>query len=91
MATIAARQAGEIIKNTQAILAIQLLAVCQAYEFRKPLKPSPVFEAVYKLVRSVSPAITQDRAFYEDIDKVVPLIKNAKVLEVAEAVIGKLK
>jgi len=32
--TIAARQANEIIQNTQAVLAIQLLAACQAYEFR---------------------------------------------------------
>lgn len=88
---IAARQAREIIRNTEAVLAIQLLAVCQAYEFRKPLKPSPTFQAVYKLVRSVSPAITEDRAFYKDIEKVVPLIRNYQVLDVAEKAIGKLK
>ncbi|MBU1085043.1 MAG: histidine ammonia-lyase [Candidatus Beckwithbacteria bacterium] len=89
--TIAARQASEIIENTQAVLAIQLLAVCQAYEFRKPLKPSPAFQAVYKLVRSVSPKITQDRAFYKDIEKVVPLIRNCQVLQTAEKIVGKLK
>ncbi len=89
--TIAARLAREIIKNTEAVLAIQLLATCQAYEFRKPLKPSKTFEAVYKLVRSVSPKITEDRAFYKDIEKVVPLIRQYKVLETAEKVIGRLK
>lgn len=89
--TIAARKAREIIRNTEAVVAIQLLAVCQAYEFRKPLKPSPVFQAVYKLVRSVSPAITEDRAFYEDIEKVVPFIRKYKVLEQAEKVVGGLK
>ena len=89
--TIAARQAREIIKNTEAILAIQLLAVCQAYEFRRPLKPSPTFQAVYDLVRSVSPAITKDRAFYLDIDKVLPLVKTYQVLQVAEQVVGTLK
>lgn len=89
--TIAARQAREIIGNTEAILAIQLLAVCQAYEFRKPLKASPTFQAVYDLVRSVSPAITQDRPFYLDIDKVVPLVKNYQVLETATRVVGALK
>ncbi len=89
--TIAARKAREIIKNTEAVVAIQLLAVCQAYEFRKPLKPSPVFQTVYNLVRSVSPKITKDRAFYKDIEKVVPLIRNYRVLEVAEKLIGKLK
>ena len=89
--TIAARKAREIIKNTEAVVAIQLLAVCQAYEFRKPLRPSKTFQAVYKLVRSVSPKITKDRAFYKDIEKVVPLIRNYKVLETAEKVAGKLK
>lgn len=89
--TIAARKAREIIKNTEAVVAIQLLATCQAYEFRKPVKPSRVFQAVYDLVRSVSPKITKDRAFYKDIEEVVPLIRNYKVLETTEQAIGKLK
>ena len=89
--TIAARKAREILRNTEAVLAIQLLATCQAYEFRKPIKPSPTFQAVYKLVRSVSPAITEDRAFYKDIETLVPLIREFKVLEIAEITIGKLK
>lgn len=89
--TIASRKAREIIRNTEAVIAIQLLAVCQAYEFRRPLKPSPVFQAIYKMVRSISPAITEDRAFYEDIEKVVPLIRTFKVLEAVKRTIGKLK
>ncbi len=89
--TIAARKATEIIRNTEAVLGIQLLANCQAYEFRKPLKPSPVFEAIYKEVRSVSREVTEDRAFYEDIEKIVPLVRSGKVLEIAESVIGKMK
>lgn len=89
--TIAARKAREILRNTEAVLAIQLLATCQAYEFRKPVKPSRTFQAVYKLVRSVSPPVTEDRAFYKDIEKLVPLIRRYAVLEVAENVIGKLR
>ncbi|MBI3343085.1 aromatic amino acid lyase, partial [Candidatus Gottesmanbacteria bacterium] len=89
--TIAARKGREIIRNTEAVVAIQLLAVCQAYEFRRPVKPSPVFQAVYNLVRSVSPAITKDRAFYEDIENVVPLVRQFIVLEEAERITGKLK
>lgn len=91
MGTIAARKATEIIRNAEAVIAIELLAACQAYEFRKPLKPSKAFRVVYKLVRSVSPKITKDRAFYIDIEKIMPLIRNYKVLEVAEKAIGKFK
>lgn len=89
--TIASRKAREIIRNTEAVVSIQLLAVCQAYEFRKPVRPSPTFLAVYKLVRSVSSAITEDRAFYKDIEALVPLIRQYKVLTTAERVIGSLK
>ncbi len=88
---IAARKAREIIRNTEAVVAIQLLGVCQAYEFRKPLKSSKTFKAVYDFVRSVSPKITKDRAFYKDIEKVVPLIRTGQVLSAAESVIGKLR
>jgi len=88
--TIAARQAREIIKNTEAVVAIQLLVVCQAYEFKKNLKPSPTFQAVYNLIREVSPAIEEDRAFYKDIEIIVPLVRNYQVLEEAEKMVGKL-
>lgn len=91
MSTIASRKAYEILRNTEVVVVIELLAACQAYEFRKPLKSSKSFAAVYKLVRAVSPTITEDRAFYEDIEKVVPLVKNFAVLAAAENAIGKLK
>lgn len=91
MSTIASRKAFEIIRNTEAVIAVELLAACQAYEFRKPLKPSKGFAAVYKLVRSFSPTITQDRAFYIDIEKIVPIVRNFDVLKTAENVVGKIK
>ncbi len=89
--TIAARQAREIIKNTEAVVAIQFLAICQAYEFKKNLQPSPTFQAVYNLVRTVSPAIEEDRAFYKDIETIVPLVRTYQILEVAEATVGKIE
>ncbi len=89
--TIAARKAREILRNTETVLAIQLLAVCQAYEFIKPTKPSKTFNAVYTMVRRVSPVIDEDRAFYTDIDLLVPLIRSYKILDAAEAQIGKLE
>ena len=36
-----------------AVLAIELLAACQAMEFRRPLRTTEPLEAVYSLVRSV--------------------------------------
>lgn len=91
MATIASRKAAQIIKNTQAVVAIEILAACQAYEFRKPIKSSKAFRVVYELVRGVSPKITKDRAFYKDIEKIVELVRKSKILDAVELEIGKLR
>lgn len=88
--TIAAREARDILRNTEAVVAIQLLSICQAYEFKKDLNPSPSFQGVYDIVRKVSLAIEKDRAFYKDIDAILPLIRNYNVLEVVESIIGDL-
>ena len=39
--------------NSCTVLAIELLAACQALEFRRPLKTTEPLEAVYNLVRTV--------------------------------------
>ena len=91
MGTIAARKAREIIRNTEAVVAIEILSACQAYEFRKPTRASHSFKAVYDLVRSVSPVITKDRAFYKDIEKVVKLVRSGKVLNAVMSCGIKLK
>src|SRR3990167_2586287 len=91
MGTIGARKASEIIRNTEAVIAIEVLAACQAYEFRKPLLASKSFRAVYDLVRSISPKIVEDRPFYQDIEKIVKLVRSYQILETAESMIGKLK
>jgi len=42
-----------------AVLAIELLAACQAIEFLRPLMTTAPLEEVYKLVRSVVPLVLQ--------------------------------
>ncbi len=56
-----ARKALDVIQNVELVLAIELLAVCQAIEFLRPLKSTKPIEAVHALVRSVVPKWDQDR------------------------------
>ncbi|KAG5261487.1 hypothetical protein AALO_G00284810 [Alosa alosa] len=49
----AARKALRVVEHVEQVLAIELLAACQALEFRLPLKTTPPLEEVRKLVRSV--------------------------------------
>ena len=53
MGVTAARKAARVVANTRRILAIELLAACQALEFLKPLLTSPALQAG---VRSGAPA-----------------------------------
>lgn len=53
MGGFAARKALEVVQHVEQVLAIELLAACQAMEFHHPTKTTTPLEAVYKLVRSV--------------------------------------
>ena len=46
MGPTAARKAARVVANTRRVLAVELLAACQALEFRRPLRSSPALEAV---------------------------------------------
>ncbi|XP_035536077.1 histidine ammonia-lyase-like isoform X4 [Morone saxatilis] len=50
----AARKALRVVEHVEQVLAIELLAACQALEFLRPLKTTTPLEKVYELLRSVS-------------------------------------
>lgn len=90
MASIGSRHAARIIENTRRVLAIELLSAAQGLEFRDISKLSPASQAVYRAIRSVSPAITQDRELYRDIHAIDGLLMSADLRRSVEAVSGKL-
>lgn len=53
MGGFAARKSLQVVENVEKVIAIELLAACQAIEFLRPLKTTEPLEAVYSLVRSV--------------------------------------
>ena len=54
MGGFAARKALEVVRHVEQVLAIELLAACQALEFHRPRKTTAPLEEVYKLVRTVA-------------------------------------
>ncbi len=64
----------EIFKNLKYLVAIELLAGCQALDFRRPYKTSPFLEDIYAKVRETVPFMEKDRNISEDILKVMNLI-----------------
>ena len=90
MATFAARRLQGMLRNTEYIVAIELLAAAQGIEFLRPLKSSAVLEGILELVRSVSPAMMVDRSLAPDIEAVRGLITGGRIGLTGEAQIGEL-
>ena len=90
MATFAARRLQPMLRNTAHIVAIELLAAAQGIEFLRPLKSAPAMENVMRLVRSVSPAMLQDRSLARDIEAVHHLVATGAIGHAIEADIPEL-
>ncbi|XP_010885329.2 histidine ammonia-lyase isoform X1 [Esox lucius] len=79
----AARKALRVVEHVEQVLAIELLAACQALEFLRPLKSTTPLEKVHELVRSVVRPWDCDRQMSPDIEAAHMLLREGKVWEVA--------
>jgi len=91
MATFAARRLQPMLRNAAHIVAIELLAAAQGIEFLRPLKSAQALEGVLRLVRSVSPAMMQDRSLARDIEAVHHLVAAGEIGHVARGTIAELR
>jgi histidine ammonia-lyase len=79
MATFAGRRLADIADNVNGIVAIEMLAACQAIEFRRPMTSSDALEKVIASVRAVAAFYDKDRYFAPDIAAVKALLKSAAI------------
>lgn len=91
MGLIGARKAYAIAENVEKILAIELIASCQAIELGSPgKKPGRGTETVYNFIRQHIPSIDRDREFQRDIQRSIEFIQNGSLITTAEAEIGNI-
>lgn len=76
MGSISGRKLNRVLDNLEFILAIELLSACQAIEFRRPLKSSPLLEFAHEYVRKFAGFASEDRIFAEDINKIKNIIAD---------------
>lgn len=81
MGSISGRKLNRVLDNLEYILAIELLSACQAIEFRRPLKSSPLLEFAHDHVRDFVSFAEEDRIFADDINKVTNIIKDFTFVE----------
>lgn len=84
MGSISGRKALRVVGNLEKILAIELLCAGQAFDFRRPLKSSPLVEALHGRLRQEVSFAEEDRVFADDIEKSRQLIASAALLAVAQ-------
>jgi len=76
MGSISGRKLNQVISNLEYILAIELMSACQAIEFRRPLKSSPVLEFAHEHVRKQVGFASEDRIFANDINRLTGMISD---------------
>jgi len=76
MATFAARRLLQLADNSQAIIAIELLAAAQGLDFRKPLTTSRPLQRAHEAVRERAATYEVDRSLHSEIRSICELIES---------------
>lgn len=88
MGTIAARHAREILLNSRRVIAMEILAACQAIDLRGNKGMGKATKPVYDIIRNEIPMLKEDRIMNVDIDKVDQIMRSESLIKAAEKVIG---
>lgn len=87
MGTIAARKARDIIRNAERVVATEILAACQAIDFREDYALGKGTKVAYESVRDVVNFIENDVVMYKEIDKVTDLLRSGELANKVEKVV----
>ena len=91
MSPIAGRKCREVVKNAEAVFAIEFLCSAQALDLFTNLKPGVGTLAAYRTIRNIIPHLEHDRILAFDIEAMVALMRSGELLRsVEEAIAGKL-
>jgi len=80
----------QIIENAWHVVAIELMAAAQAFDFRYPVKPSPASQAAYEVIRGHVKRLDEDRALFDDINRLTSVAKHGTILQAVKGVAGNL-
>ena len=91
MGTISARKCREIVRNTEDVIAIELLCAAQALDLFTNMKPGEGTLAAYRVIRKAVPHLEKDRILSTDIAAVKQLMRSEKILNAVEKKVGDLQ
>lgn len=83
MGTIAARQAYEIIENIQNVIARELFVSINGIEYNQH-KLGEGTRIAYEYLREISPVISEERFYFQDIKRIAEVVGSGKLLCVVQ-------
>ncbi|MDV3425783.1 MAG: histidine ammonia-lyase [Bacillota bacterium] len=84
MGTIAARKGRDIISNSERVIATEIMAACQAIDFREGLKLGKGTKIAYDIIRENVPFVDEDKIMYKELDKISDIIRSEKIIKAIE-------
>jgi len=88
MGTIAARKAREVLRNSQQVLAIELLCAAQALDLFTDMRAGQGTQAAYRVIRQKIPHMGEDRFLSKDMQEAQQLLESGEILRAVEEVVG---
>lgn len=85
MGGFAARKALEVVEHVETVIAIELLAACQALDLHRPLRTTRALEAMHALVRQDVKPWDKDRHMSPDIQAALRLVQSGAILRAVQA------
>ncbi|MBY8887008.1 aromatic amino acid ammonia-lyase [Streptomyces sp. PTM05] len=82
MSAIAARDAFYLAQLVEEVVAIHLLALCQALDLRGAERSAPMIHKVHATVRERVPFVGEDRAMENDINSLLILLRGNQLTEI---------
>jgi histidine ammonia-lyase len=79
MATHAARRLLDVADNAAGIVAIELMVACQGVDLHRPLRSSPLLEAVKGRIRAHVPPLDDDRFLAPDMALIKALVEDGSL------------
>jgi histidine ammonia-lyase len=76
MGMTAALKLKQIVENAERVLAIELMTAAQGLEYRMPLKAATEVERARQFVRTLVPALEEDRVIAGDIERLAKGIRH---------------
>jgi len=83
MGTNAARHAREIIRNSETVVAIEMLSAAQALDLRPlALRRGKGTEAAYRLLRGITATMEEDQSLFNEMRQATALVHSGQLLNV---------